>query len=220
MRQMTIGFKILALGCVLMAGSAQLAAQTIYRIVGADGKVTFSDKPPPDATKATATSASGRPIGNTEIALPFELRQVVSRYPVALYSGTSCVPCNAGRIMLQSRGVPFAEHTVSTPEDSEALQRVSGELSLPFLTIGGQKIKGFSEAEWTQFLNAANYPQTSVLPANYRNPPAKPLVAVQRPTAPKTEDEAQARSDDKASENRPAAPPPAAASTNPAGIRF
>jgi len=204
----------------LMAGSAQIAAQTIYRIVGADGKVTFSDKPPPDATKATATSASGRPIGSTQVALPFELRQVVARYPVTLYAATSCVPCNAGRMLLQSRGVPFVEHSVSTPDDSEALQRISGELSLPFLTVGGQKIKGFSEAEWTQFLNAANYPQTSVLPANYRNPPAKPLVAVQRPPAAKTEDDAQARTDDKNAEGRPAAAPPAAAAANPAGIRF
>ncbi|MCY7306844.1 MAG: glutaredoxin family protein [Rhodoferax sp.] len=220
MRQMTIGFKILALGCLLMAGSAQLAAQTIYRIVGADGKVTFSDKPPPDATKATATSASGRPIGSTEVALPFELRQVVARYPVTLYSAASCVPCNAGRMLLQSRGVPFVEHGISTPDDSEALQRISGELSLPFLTVGGQKIKGFSEAEWTQFLNAANYPQTSVLPANYRNPPAKPLVAVQKPPAAKTEDDAQARNDDKNAEGRPAAAPPAAATANPSGIRF
>jgi hypothetical protein len=54
------------------------------------------------------------------------------------------------------------------------LQRLSGDTSVPFATIGSQQLKGFSDVEWTQFLNAAGYPQTSVLPASYRPPPPRP----------------------------------------------
>lgn len=210
--------------CVLVLGAAcgLAAAQTIYRIVGPDGKVTFSDKPPADASKGSATTAGGRPVaGPGDAVLPFELRQVVARYPVTLYAGAACAPCNSGRILLQSRGIPFTEYTVSTPEDAEALQRLSGAANLPFLTIGAQKIKGFSEAEWTQFLNAANYPATSVLPQNYRPPAPRPLVVVQKPPAPKTEETAGREQEKDTPEEAADTPDTSAPNpSNPLGIKF
>jgi glutaredoxin len=191
------------------------AAQTVYRSVGPDGKVTFSDQPP--AASANVTGATGKVSGTASaggVALPLELRQAVSKFPVVLYTADSCTPCGSGRTSLTRRGIPFTEKTVNTPEDAAALQRLSGENSLPFLTIGGQQIKGYSDLEWSEFLNAAGYPQTSLLPAGYRNPPATPLVAVQKPTpAVKT---------DSTPPEVPAQPSPPAENNpdNPAGIRF
>ncbi len=220
MNQSTFTFKTCLLLALLASATFSLQAQTVYRIVGADGKVSFSDRPPADASKATATNAGGKVIsGGDNTGLPFELRQVAARYPVTLYSAANCVPCTSGRLLLQGRGIPFNEFTVASPEDGEALKRLSGDNSLPFLTIGGQKIKGFSESEWTQYLAAANYPQTSVLPASYRQPAAKPLVVVQKPATPKPDDEGQGRSEEKSAENRlPTVPEPVPAS--PTGIRF
>jgi glutaredoxin len=203
----------------MLASAFMAQAQTVYRIVGPDGRVTFSDKPPvaKDKTsdKVTATDRSGRPLDVAGASLPFELRQVATRFPVTLYTASTCAPCAAGRNQLTSRGVPFTERTVNTNDDIDALQRLSGENSLPFLTIGGQKIKGYSDTEWTQFLDAAGYPATSQLPGNYRHSPAAPLVAVQKPapTPPAQADTPQTAS------ASPAAPPPAPPA-NPAGIRF
>ena len=166
--------------CLLpMASQAQ-----VYRIVGSDGKVTFSDKPPlvESQTKPVAGAAAGRTAGNAA-GLPYELQQVVSKYPVTFYVSNDCSPCASARTMLIGRGIPFAEKTVSSNEDAQALQRISGETSLPFLTIGSQQLKGFSDAEWTQYLNAAGYPLTSKLPAGYRAPAPAPLV-VARVIAP------------------------------------
>lgn len=196
---------------LLMAGQAQ--GETVYRVVGPDGKVTFSDKPPAASDNATATEIAGTAVATTGVALPFALRQLVSKYPVTLYTSGNCTPCDSGRALLGSRGVPFAEKTVNTPDDSDALRRISSESALPFLTIGGQQIKGFSDPEWTQFLDAAGYPKSSVLPASYRNPAAAPLVAVQKPApSPKPEETPRA----------PAEPSPPAvdSASNPAGIRF
>ena len=211
-----------ACGLVLGAACGLAAAQTIYRIVGPDGKVTFSDKPPTDATKASTTTAGGRPVAVPgDAVLPFELRQVVARYPVTLYSGAACAPCDSGRILLQGRGIPFNEYTVTTPEDAEALQRLSGAGNLPFLTIGAQKIKGFSVAEWTQFLNAANYPATPILPQNYRAPAPRPLVVVQKPPAPKAEDAAGREQEKETTEERTDAPQTnEPGPSNPLGIKF
>jgi len=218
MRTSTAIFRLALCGLALGAGLA--GAQTIYRIVGPDGKVTFSDKPPLDTSKTSATSAGGKPQPVPgESVLPYELRQSVARYPVTLYSAANCVPCNSGRLMLQSRGIPFTEYTISTPEDGEALQRLSGSTNLPFLTIGGQRIKGYSEAEWSQFLNAANYPASSVLPASYRAQPPRPLVAVQKPTPPKAEEE-QAKPEEKANDPAQIAEPAGPNPSNPIGIRF
>jgi glutaredoxin len=208
----------LMVGAALLAGAFAAQAQTVYRIVGPDGRVTFSDKPPVSVDKSndkiTATDRSGRAVDVSGNALPFELRQVATRFPVTLYTAASCGPCSTGRTLLSSRGIPFTERTVTTNEDIEALQRLSGESSLPFLTIGGQKIKGFSDLEWAQYLDAAGYPATSKLPANYRPLPAAPLVAVQKPAAP------AAAPDNPQTASATAAEPAPAPPANPAGIRF
>lgn len=198
---------------LLLTGPTQ--AQNIYRIVGANGQVTFSDKPPTTADNATVLGAGGRPIGQAAAVLPLELRQVIGKYPVTLYTAESCSPCALGRELLSRRGIPFSEKTIGTLEDSEALLRISGASSLPFLTIGSQQIKGFSDAEWTQFLDAAGYPKTSLLPPGYRTPPAAPLVEVQKAAPAAKPDEAAAQP--QAVEENPA---PSNAQSNPAGIKF
>ncbi len=197
---------------VLLGTAAQ--AQTVYRIVGADGKVTFSDKPPVTANQGkvvgTGVGANG---AASNVGLPFELRQVASKYPVTLYTSSKCAPCDTGRALLAGRGVPFVERTVNTTEDSESLQRISGDTSLPFLTIGGQRLKGFTDAEWTQYLDAAGYPKSSLLNANYRNPAPTPLVAVQKPAPAAPKPEVQAATPTPA-------PTPAKTADNPNGIIF
>jgi hypothetical protein len=85
------------------------------------------------------------------------------------------------------------------------------------MTIGAQQIKGYSDAEWTQFLDAAGYPKTSVLPGNYRRPAAAPLVAARAaPTASNTAPNGTATARPAAPAEIPVAPPV----NNPAGIRF
>ena len=219
MKHSGVTFNLLACCVLLVFGGAGLQAQTIYRIVGPDGRVTFSDKAPLDVSKATATNANGKPVVSSDGGLPYELRQIVSRYPVTLYTGAACTPCNSGRLLLQSRGIPFTENTISTPEDAEALQRISGDNSLPLLSVGGQKIKGFSETEWVQFLDAAKYPATSLLPANYRNPPPRSLVTAQKPVQPQNPAEAQASNEEKPAAREPSTPPTTNTS-NPVGIKF
>ena len=147
--------------------------------------------------------------------MPYELRQIANRYPVTIYTGSDCAPCGSLRNLLTSRGVPYTERTVVSNEDIAALQRLSGNSSLPFGTIGGQQLVGFSDAEWIQYLDAAGYPKQSQLPSNYRQPAPAPLVAAKPvEAAPAAAPKAPAR---------PTPPPPAndgPTPSNPAGIRF
>ena len=141
-------------------------------------------------------------------------RMVANKYPVTLYSAPKCVSCDTGRALLTARGIPFNERTVTTPEDGDYLQRLSGETSLPLLSIGSQRIKGFIEPEWTQYLDAAGYPKTSVLTATYKNPAPTPLVSVQKAAPP------AAKAEEKPQQPYGASAPPATSPANPAGIQF
>ena len=198
----------------------QATAQQLYRIVGADGKITFSDQPPPAAANSKVTAGRAGKFGNDgaaeNAALPLELRSIAGKYPVTLFTTKDCAPCGAGRSFLQSRGIPFAEKTIDSAADTEALTRQMGEASLPSLTIGGQQLKGYAQSEWAQYLDAAGYPTTSKLPASYRSPAASPMVARAETPAPAVAPAAGAA-------QRAAAPAPAtapAAPSNPAGIKF
>ncbi|WP_332749554.1 glutaredoxin family protein [Hydrogenophaga sp.] len=205
-----------ALGLVAGLVSVSALAQGVYRIVGPDGRVSYSDQPPPATNARPVTAATGS-ANSANAPLPFELRQVSNRYPVTLYSSSECAPCNSGRNLLNARGIPYAEKTINTNEDAEALKRLSGQASLPFLTIGSQQIKGYSDSEWTQFLDAAGYPKQSALPTAYRRAAPTPLVAVQAPATAAAPGQATAQSQ---SVEAPAAPSVTPPVTNPAGIRF
>ncbi len=207
------------LASLLMAVvSVNAQAQSVYRIVGPDGKVTFSDRPPADASAQPARTTNAGPAA-ANAALPLELRQVTTRFPVTLYTGSDCAPCNSARNLLTSRGVPFTERTVSTNEDIAALQRLSGNSSLPFGTIGGQQLAGFSDTEWTQYLDAAGYPKQSQLPATYRALAPTPLVAIKAAVPASAASAPPARA--AAERTRPPVPVNEGPTpSNPAGIRF
>ncbi len=208
----------LLLGSAALLGMASgVQAQTVYRIVGADGKVTFSDQPPANAQQGKiATTGVGAVAANPSSSIPIELRPIAAKYPVVFYTTTPCAPCDTGRAILTVRGVPFTERTVTTPDDRASLLRLTGDDSMPVLTIGAQRLKGLQESEWVQYLDAAGYPKTSVLPAGYKNAPATPLVAVQK-AAPQA---AEASKPVSAPAQYQPPPPTTPGPSNPAGITF
>ncbi|MES2951631.1 MAG: glutaredoxin family protein [Pseudomonadota bacterium] len=215
MKHHTIAFLLGSAALLCLASGVQ--AQTVYRIVGADGKVTFSDKPPVNAEQGkVATTGTGAAAASANTNLPFELRAVVAKYPVVLYTSAQCAPCDAGRSLLTGRGVPFTERTISTAEDRASMQRLAGDNSLPYLTIGSQRIRGFSDSEWTQYLDAAGYPKTSLLPATHKNAAPTPLVAIQAaPVGAKAAEKPSTAASEPAYQ-----PPPPTSPSNPAGITF
>jgi hypothetical protein len=156
------------------------AAQAQYKVVGPDGKVSYSDQPAPGATGGRAAVAeAASPAGQ----LPLEVRQAAGRYPVTLYAGKDCRSCDSGRQLLQQRGVPFTEKRVESSADIAAFKRLSNSDSLPLLTVGAQQLKGLVTADWQAYLDAAGYPKASRLPANWRNPAPTPLAPPNAPAA-------------------------------------
>lgn len=199
------------LALLTLASLAQ--AQGIQRIVGPDGRVTYTDRataaPAGEANTGAAPAAGGNSDGTT---LPYALRQAQQRYPVSLYTGDNCSPCNSARGLLQQRGVPFTEKTVKTDDDRRAFSRLGAEMALPLITVGQQRVSGFNAAELARYLDAAGYPALSQLPRNYRNPAPQALAQ----TSPAAVSGAGAAPEAEVPAPVPVAPPP----SNPAGIRF
>lgn len=196
-------------------------AQTVYRNVGPDGRVTFSDRQSNQApATAPATSAQTPAAADAGSDLPYALRQIANRFPVMLYVAAECSPCDSARQLLQARGIPYAERTVQTDADAAALRKISGQDSLPFATIGKQHLVGFSSGEWTQYLNAAGYPASSQLPVQYQRPAAQPLTAPKpaEAAAPPAAGAGEQRS--APAQTRPQPAPAPRTNDNPAGLTF
>jgi len=166
----------LLLSMFLLASTAQ--AQ-LYKSVGPDGKVTYSDTPPAANQKLveTKTIASSQDVTN----FPYELKLAASKNPVTIYTAASCSPCNDGKNFLKSAGVPFAEKTVKTPADSDKLKQVSSDDQLPFLLIGSKKFHGYNQSEWKAAITAAGYPDSNRLPVNYVYPTPESAAPANKP---------------------------------------
>jgi len=155
---------------ISLLATASVQAQ-LYKSVGPDGKITYSDTPPPATQKLLGKKALNE--SEQTVNLPYELSLAVSKNPVVIYTANRCAPCDDGRKMLKSSGIPFSEKTVKTDPDLEKLRQISGDTQLPFLSVGSQKLYGFNAEEWKAALNKAAYPSNNLLPGDYRYPAAE-----------------------------------------------
>ncbi len=181
-----------------LAGIAPACAQ--YKVVAADGSVTYTDRPRAEPNARITTLSRAGATQPVEASLPLELRQAAQRYPVTLYTSNDCTPCDTGRRLLQQRGIPYAERRVSSEDDAMALERAVGGRTVPALSIGTQALRGLSETDWTAYLDAAGYPRASKLPRDWQPAPvqalagdkpaaARPAAAAPRPPPPEEEAE-------------------------------
>ena len=172
MRTITLPLCAAALAFALAAN----AQTNVYRWVDKDGKVQFSDSPPPaDAKDATQRRLGGG--GPDETQLPYATQVATRRFPVTLFTGTQCgEPCDQGRNLLTQRGIPYTERDAqNNAADREALKGLIGSLDVPLLMVGEGKNKGFEEGTWHASLDSAGYPRTRLpgqAPLRQNPPPA------------------------------------------------
>ncbi len=169
-----------ALAAALLLVPAVAAAQaTVYKWVDQNGKVHYSDTPPPEPTKSLTQKRVGGGYGEST-QLPYATQVAMQKSPVTLYTGADCGdPCKLGRELLSKRGIPFTERDAqASAEDAEALKKLVGGIEVPVLTVGANKVKGYEEGAWQSALDGAGYPRTA-LPGQVPPRPAPP-----RPPAP------------------------------------
>ena len=182
------------------------SAHALFKVIGPDGRVTYTDRPP-NASEGKVMPVNSDTGRASDPSLPYALRQVAARFPVLLYTMKDCGDaCSMARGMLARRGVPYNERIAETLEDREAWFRLVGGSEAPVLKVGEQTLRGFAPVAWDETLDVAGYPRQSLLPSTYAPLPATPLTERRpgppvRPPAP----------------TAPATPDPG---SNPSGIRF
>ncbi len=199
-------FRVAALALGALLALAPLGAHALFKVIGPDGRVTYTDRAP-QGNEGKVMPVSRETGRASDPALPFALRQVASRFPVTLYTMKDCgEACALGRALLAKRGVPYVERVAETNEDRESWARVVGGTEAPVLKVGEQSLRSYAPVAWEETLDVAGYPRQSLLPPNYSV--AAPVPFSERKAA------APVRT---APATAPAAIDPA---SNPTGIRF
>ena len=194
-----------AIGVLALAMSPLSAQAQMYKWIGADGKTVYSDTPPPANAKKLGTKALDSVANISNVKLPDTLAAAVAKNPVTFYSAPNCGACNEARTMLKQSGIPFFEKTITTTEDVNKLKQVSGDTQLPFMLINRTKFSGYESQEWRAGLSAAGYPETNILPKDYRYPDPEPAAPPPVTNAPQDDTPKLV---------------PRAKSSSPTGIRF
>jgi glutaredoxin len=201
------------LGLALLLGAAGAGAQ-MYKWTDARGVIHYSDQPPAGKDTKVETKAFGG--GARQVELPYALAEAVRGNPVVLYTTAGCKACDAGRVLLKQRGIPFSEKTVKSSDDQQKLKEAGGDGQLPLLVIGSTTRIGFEAGAWHEALTSAAYPAQKILPANYQYPAAVPAAPARALAGDVVRDEV--RDQESPAAARPKAPPPPG--ETPPGFRF
>jgi hypothetical protein len=156
----------------------------LYKWVDAQGRVQYSDTPPPaDAKKVEEHKAVKNTIGTA--GTPFAVQEAAKRNPVILWMTDCGDLCNRARDYLAKRGVPHTVRNPSRQDEQDAWKKASGgDNAIPLLIIGSARtIKGFQETEWDGAFDAAGYPRSAPSIKPQAVPPGADPAPSGQPTA-------------------------------------
>ena len=167
-------------GLVILLVAQIAAAATFYRWTDSDGKVHYTDQPPPASAKSIQKKSLGESVVVDGGNLPYELQILTKKFPVTLYGSNCGEICEKANEHLAKRGIPHSTKNTQNKEDADALKKLTGGTEVPVLVVGSSVVKGYEAGQWDQALDAAGYPKNSLLGKSF--PPKKVPPAV-----PKTE---------------------------------
>lgn len=176
-----------ALCVATFAASAQ-----VYRWTDENGRVHITDTPPPASAKNVRKSGEG-PAQEASPAEPFTLQQARKNFPIKLYTTPGCDACAEARKLLNARGLPFSEISVTEDAQMQELKKVAGSASVPAMLVGSSVQRGFEAGLYERTLDAAGYPKTGDLPQRNQAEPkpaapgapeVKPVDETEPPAGP------------------------------------
>ena len=184
----TSPWAIVALAAALATAPEASAQTSVYKWTDADGKVHFSDTPPPPTITKNITEKRVASGSLDASQLPYATQLAMKSNPVTLYTAPECgAPCDDGRSLLGDRGIPYTERNAQASQaDADALKKVIGALQVPVLLVGNDALKGYSASAWNGALDTAGYPRT--LPVGTLAP--KPILAAPAGPPPELPDAA------------------------------
>ena len=161
---------------IMLISSAAAAQAETYKWVDPDGRVHYSDHPPPPGVTKSEVKRLGDKPGDASI--PYVLQQAMKYFPVTLFVYDCGEGCSKALDLLVKRGVPHTSKDPTAPGMREELKKVTGgDEVAPVLQVGRRVLRGFEEEAWNAALDYAGYPKTALVPVT-------PVQAKPEPTAP------------------------------------
>jgi hypothetical protein len=145
---------------VAMACAMPALAAKVYQWRDADGRVYYSDQPPP-AVAAKERQIRANTIGN---ASPVASKPQIATDPeITLWVSAGCEPaCSNALAMLDQRNVPYEVRNVNPADEKSMLAFINAVGSLqarpPVLIIGKTVLKEWNSPLWQAELSRAGYP--------------------------------------------------------------
>lgn len=175
--------RLLAFVTLAALFASAAAAQSLYRYIDANGRVVYSDQPPPPSAKDVQARKLPENVIETD-PTPLAARQAAERFPVTLYT-FDCDICREAQALLAKRGIPFETVVVTEEKGAARLKALTGKQSAPVLQVGDKQVlQGYNEERWQAVLDDAGYPRTAP-PQRAQTARASPAVApAAKPDAP------------------------------------
>lgn len=92
------------------------------------------------------------------------LAQAVKDHPITLYTTPACDACDDARKLLNARGVPFKEISVTEEDQIEQLKKAVGSGSVSAMVLGSEVQRGYESSAYHRALDTVGYPRAGLLP--------------------------------------------------------
>ena len=142
---------------MLALAPAAILGETIYRSVGPDGKITYSQRPPADGKVDKTLVLQNLPSSPLpESALRYQAELIKSmnkrladqakpyREVPTLFMAQWCGYCKQAKSYLAEKGIAYREYDIDTPDGMRAFVEAGERRGIPVLLTNGQRVQGFS----------------------------------------------------------------------------
>lgn len=124
---------------LFFALTAQHAQAEIYKVTGADGKVSYTDQAPRPATGKAENLKIQTYSGAPSVS---SLNGAVKK--VTMLSAQWCGVCRQAKAYMSSRKIAFEEWDIDQSDYARSKMRELGAKGVPVILVGKQKMVGFS----------------------------------------------------------------------------
>jgi glutaredoxin len=158
--------------CLLLCSASALAAgDKVYKTLDANGRVVYSQSPPP-ASKGASTDAvmefshlPASPLSAETLKFRADMEKSLAAKATAgyappansvavLFSAKWCGYCKLAKAYLQKGGYAYQELDIDTPEGMRSFVQVQPKSGIPVLLKEGKRINGFSAPAYDKFFTA------------------------------------------------------------------